>query len=493
MKILKFTFTILFLFSLSSLLFAQTKTITGTVKDKDNSEALPGVSVTIKGSTTGVITDLTGTYKINATEGNTLVFSFIGYSTIEKTVGNSTTLSVDLVSEAKLLSEVRVVGYGTQTKAEFTGSAARINGDVVKEQPIQSFDQALAGRAAGVSIAQPNGVLNNPPVIRIRGINSISLSSYPLVVVDGIPINTGNISTSTAVPNNPLGDINPADIESIDVLKDAASTAIYGSRAAGGVILVTIKRGKTGKPRINYEAWVGVSNVVRLPELLNAEQFISIKNEAVLNAKILGGNANNDNVASALFFPNTDANNNPVDTRWYDYIYRQGVSQSHNISVSGGTNSTNYFFSANYTKQNGFLVGNEFDRKAVRFNIDQELTSWLKFKGGLSYNTSYNESPYAGSLPGSIFFLVGVAHLATALPPNVGPFNPDGSYNVNPASPNTIGVGNNKFVSNWGNPVALLNENRYTSANDRVIANFALDAEIIKNLRLLISTMMLMV
>jgi len=482
MKISKFTFTILFLFSISNYLFAQSKNISGTVKDKDSGEALPGVSVTVKGTTTGVITDLSGSYKIVAAEGNILVFSFIGYSSIEKTVGNASTISIDLVSEAKLLSEVRVVGYGTQTKAEFTGSAARINGDAVKEQPVQSFDQALAGRAAGVSIAQPNGILNNPPVIRIRGINSISLSSYPLVVVDGIPINTGNISTSTAVPNNPLGDINPADIESIDVLKDAASTAIYGSRAAGGVILVTTKRGKTGKPRITYDGWAGVSNVVRLPELLNAEQFIAIKNEAVLNAKILGGNANNDNVASALFFPNYDANNNPVDTRWYDYIYRQGVSQSHNLSISGGTNTTNYFFSANITKQNGFLVGNEFDRKAVRFNIDQELTPWLKFRGGLSYNTSFNESPYAGSLPGSNFFLVNVARLATALPPNVVPFNPDGSYSVNPASPNTIGVGNNKFVSNWGNPVALLNENRYTSANDRVIANFSLDAEIIRNL-----------
>ncbi len=476
MRFSKFTFIIILLFTLSNSLFAQSKTIIGTVKDKDNSEPLPGVSVTVKGSTTGVITDLTGNYKITAVEGNILVFSFIGYSTIEKVVGKTNTITTELVSEAKLLSEVRVVGYGTQTKAEFTGSAARINGDIVKEQPVQSFDQALAGRAAGISIAQPNGVLNIPPVIRIRGINSISLSSYPLVVVDGIPINTGNISSSTAVPNNPLGDINPADIESIDVLKDAASTAIYGSRAAGGVILVTTKRGKAGKPRITYEAWAGVSNVVRLPELLNAEQFIAIKNEAVLNAKTLGGNANNDNVASALFFPNTDANNNPVDTRWYDYIYRQGVSQNHNLSVSGGTNATNYYFSANFTKQNGFLVGNEFNRKAVRFNIDQEFTPWLKFKGGLSYNTSFNESPYAGSLPNSNFFLVGVARLALALPPNVGPYNPDGSYNVNPASPNTIGVGNNKFVSNWGNPVALLNENRYTSANDRVIANFSLEA-----------------
>lgn len=477
--------TIIFVFvllGLSNVLYAQSRSITGTIKDKDSGETLPGVSVLVKGTTNGVVSDLSGNFKIAAPDEAVLVFSYIGYAAIEKKISNQSTYSIELISETKLLSEVRVVGYGTQTKAEFTGSAVRVGGDIIKEQPVQSFDQALSGRAAGVSIAQPNGVLNNPPVIRIRGVNSISLSSYPLVVVDGIPINTGNISTSTAVPNNPLGDINPADIESIDVLKDAASTAIYGSRAAGGVLLVTTKRGKTGKPRITYETWAGVSNITRLPELLNAEQFIAIKNEAVLNAKILGGNANNDKVASAIFFPNYDANNNPVDTRWYDYIYQQGVSQNHNLSISGGTASTNYYFSANYTKQTGFLVGNEFKRKSVRFNIDQELTSWLKFKGGVSYNTSNNESPYAGSLPNSNFFLVGVARLATSLPPNVTAFNADGSYNINPASPNTIGVGNNQFVSNWGNPVALLRENRYTSDNDRIIGNFSLIAELLKNL-----------
>jgi TonB-linked SusC/RagA family outer membrane protein len=301
-------------------------------------------------------------------------------------------------------------------------------------------------------------------------------------VVDGIPINTGNVSTSTAVPNNPLGDINPADIESIDVLKDAASTSIYGSRAAAGVLLITTKRGKSGKAKINYEVWTGFSDVVRLPEVLNAEQYIAIKNEAVLNAKILGGNQNNSSVASALFFPNYDANNRAIDTRWYDYIYQRGTSQSHNLSVSGGNNGTTYYFSANFTDQKGFLVTNEFKRKALRFNIDQEVNSWLKLKGGISYNTSFNQSPYAGSLANSSFFLVGAARLAVALPPNVPAYNADGSYNINPSSPNTIGMGNNQVVSNWGNPVALLNENNYTSTNDRVIANISAVAKLYKNL-----------
>ena len=458
------------------------KVISGTIKDKESGDFLPGVSVLEKGTSNGTITDSNGKFSLTVSETATLVFSFIGYSPIERAASDKAGFNIELLTDSKQLSEVMVVGYGTQTKAEFTGSAVRINGEAIKEQPVQSFDQALAARAAGVSIAQPNGVLNNPPVIRIRGVNSISLSSYPLIVVDGIPINTGNVSASTAVPNNPLGDINPADIESIDVLKDAASTSIYGSRAAAGVLLITTKRGKTGKPRITYETWAGVSDVVRLPKLLNAEQYIAIKNEAVLNAKVLGGNANNDNVASALFFPNTRSDGSPIDTRWYDYIYRKGVSQNHNVSVSGGTETTKYYFSANYTKQNGFLEENEFKRKAVRFNIDQTVNSWLKLKGSVSYNTSYNRSPYAGSLPGSNFFLVGAARLAISLPPNVPAYNEDGSYNISTASPNTIGMGNNKVISNFGNPVALLDLNRFTSENDRVIASFGATAKLLKNL-----------
>ncbi|GAB3973623.1 TonB-dependent receptor [Spirosoma terrae] len=462
--------------------FAQGQSVSGTIKDKTSGEALPGVSVVVKGTTTGTTSDQEGRFKLNVPANATLLFSFIGYATIEQPIQNRTSFTIELSADTKQLSEVMVVGYGTQTKAEFTGSAVRVSGDAIKQQPVQSFDQALQGRAAGVSIAQPNGVLNNPPVIRIRGVNSISLSSYPLVVVDGIPINTGNVSASTAVPNNPLGDINPADIESIDVLKDAASTAIYGSRAAAGVLLITTKRGKEGKPRINYESWAGVSETVRLPQLLNAEQYIAIKNEAVLNAKILGGNQNNDNVASALFFQNNNPDGTPIDTRWYDHIYRTGVSQSHNISVSGGTKSTSYFFSANYTKQQGILRGNDFNRKGARFNIDQEITNWLKLKASVSYNTSFNLSPYSGSTPNTTFLLVSAARLAIALPPNVPAYNPDGSYNISASNPNTIGMGNNQVVSNFGNPVALLDLNRYSSQNDRIIGSFSANARILKNL-----------
>ncbi|GGF22010.1 SusC/RagA family TonB-linked outer membrane protein [Hymenobacter cavernae] len=388
-------------------------------------------------------------------------------------------------ADAKQLADVVVVGYGTQSKEEFTGSAARVKGDVVKDLPVQSFDQGLAGKATGVSIGQPNGVLNNAPVIRIRGINSISLSSYPLVVVDGIPINTGNVAGSSTVANNPLGDINPADIESIDVLKDAASTSIYGSRAAAGVILITTKSGKAGKPKVTYEGWAGVTRAVRLPKLLNAEQFMMIKNEAVLNAKILTGKENDPTVPSALFFPMYNADGSLVDTDWYKEVYQTGFSQNHSLGVSGGSETTKYYFSTNYSKQKGILKTNEFTRKAVRFNLDHKLTPWLSLTGNANYNNTLNSSPNTGSLEGNAFGIVGSARLAWISAPNVPVYNPDGSYNITTA--NAIGMGNNQVASNFYNPVPVLNLNKYTSENDHIIGNFVADFHPVKGLNYRIS------
>lgn len=459
-------------------LFVPPLSITGKVID-EKGVTLPGVSVSVKGTSKAVSTDINGEFKLVADENSVLVFSYIGYKQQEVTFKTGTTLKVVLVEEMTALKEVVVVGYGTQTKAEFTGSAARVSGDVLKDAPVQSFDQGLAGKAAGVSIGQPNGALNNPPVIRIRGINSISLSSYPLIVVDGIPINTGDQSGNTTVASNPLGDINPADILSIDVLKDAASTSIYGSRAAAGVLLITTKGGKTGKPVVTYDGWTGVSNAVRLPKMLDAQQFMDIKNEAVLNAKILGGNANNPAVASALFFPTYKEDGTIVNTNWYDKIYQSGISQNHSLSVSGGSETTKYYFSANFSDQNGILKTNEFTRKGARFNLDHKLTPWLNLTANVTYNNTLNASPNTGSLTGNAFGLNGSARLAWLTAPNVYAINPDGSYNVNGS---TMGMGKNLVQSNFYNPVPLLDLNNYTSTNDRIIGNFAAGIKLMKGL-----------
>jgi len=458
------------------------KEISGVITDNENGEALPGVAILIKGTSTGTISDMNGKYIIKVPDGGSpvLVFSYVGYIAQEITVGAQSTVNVKLAGSTKQLSELMVVGYGTQSKEEFTGSAARVSGDKLKDMPVQSFDQGLAGRATGVSIGQPNGVLNNAPVIRIRGVNSISLSSYPLIVVDGIPINTGDVSANSTVANNPLGDINPADIESIDVLKDAASTSIYGSRAAAGVLLITTKSGKTGKAKVTYEGWTGMTNATRLPTMLNAEQFMTIKNEAVLNAKNLGGNGANDAVASALFFPTFNEDGSVVNTNWYDKVYQTGVSQNHSVSISGGSESTKYYFSTNYSNQKGILKTNEFTRKAARFNVDHKLNSWLSFSSNINYNTSLNSSPNTGSLSGNAFGLVGSARLAWLSAPNVYAVNPDGSYNV--STSNTLGMGKNLVASNFYNPVPMLDLNKYTSENDRIIANFGATVKIIKGL-----------
>ncbi|MFD1872281.1 SusC/RagA family TonB-linked outer membrane protein [Hymenobacter bucti] len=451
---------------------AQTRVaVTGKVTDKAGAE-IPGVTVLVKGTGQGAATDVNGVFKISCAPDSRLVFSFLGYVAQEVALNGRPTVNVTLATDSKQLDDVVVVGYGTQTKAEFTGAAARVSGDAVKDLPVQSFDQGLAGKATGVSIGQPNGVLNNAPVIRIRGVNSISLSSYPLIVVDGIPINTGNASGNTTVANNPLGDINPADIASIDVLKDAASTAIYGSRAAGGVILITTKSGKNGKARVTYEGWAGATRAARLPTLLNAEQYMLIKNEAVLNAKISSGNEGNAGVAGASFFPNYNADGSLVDTNWYDYVYQTGVSQNHSLSVSGGSDATKYYLSTNYSDQKGILKTNEFTRKGVRFNLSHQLTPWINLSATANYNNTLNTSPNTGSLEGNAFGIVGSARLAWISAPNVGPFNPDGSYNLSGA--NTIGMGNNTVASNFYNIVPLLDLNKYTSENDRIISTFSM-------------------
>ena len=457
---------------------AQTK-VSGKVKDQAGAD-LPGVTVLVKGTNQGTATDVNGVFTLTCAPDAQLVFSFLGYAAQEVAVAGRSTFSVALATDSKQLDDVVVVGYGTQSKAEFTGAAARVSGEAIKDLPVQSFDQGLAGKATGVSIGQPNGVLNNAPVIRIRGINSISLSSYPLIVVDGIPINTGNLANNTTVANNPLGDINPADIASIDVLKDAASTAIYGSRAAAGVILITTKSGKSGKARVSYEGWAGVTNAVRLPKMLNAEQFMLIKNEAVLNAKMSSGNENTATVPGASFFPTYNPDGSLVDTNWYDYVYQTGVSQNHSLSVSGGSETTKYYLSTNYSDQKGILKTNEFTRKGVRFNLSHQLTPWLSLSGNANYTNSLNASPSTGSLEGNAFGLVGSARLAWLSAPNVPAINADGNYNLSTA--NTLGMGNNTVASNFYNVVPLLDLNKYTSENDRIITNFSVGVTPFKGL-----------
>lgn len=454
---------------------AQERTVSGKVTASEDGSPLPGVSVTVKGTKQGTQTDASGVYKVNVSGNATLIFSFIGTVSQEIAVGTRTIVDVQLVSDNKQLSEVVVVGYGTQKRTEFTGAASTVKATQIAERPVQSFSQGLTGQAAGVNITQPNGLLNNPPVIRVRGLSSLSLSSFPLVVVDGIPITTGDVSGNAAT-NNPLGDINPADIESIDVLKDAASAAIYGSRAAAGVLLITTKRGKAGKTKVSVDSWAGVSNAVRLPDVLNAQQYMDHKNMAIANALALNPNAvaaSQRNDKNQSFLPNYDSKGNLIDTDWYKEVYRTGVSQNHNLTVQGGTEKTNYYFSAGFSNQDGFLRANSFQRRSGRLNLDHQATSWLKLSANINFANSMNKSPNSGSYTGGAFATSGLGRIAVAQVPNLPAYNEDGTYNL---ENNTVGRRNNLLPAQFPNAAALRDLDKNTSETNRIISN--LGAEI---------------
>lgn len=414
----------------SGVLLAQ-KTLSGKVTD-EKGDPIPNASVTVKGTTNGTVTNSEGNFSftIPAT-ARVLVISAVDFTKQEITIGSSSNFDVKLVSEDKSLQEVVVVGYGTQRRGETVGNVSSIKGTDIAQRPVQSFESALSGKAAGVQITVPNGVLNNPPVFRIRGTNSISLSSYPLIVIDGVPTYTDD-QGATSAPANPLASINPNDIESIDIAKDAAATAIYGSRAANGVVFITTKKGRIGKARVNYDGWLGFSKATRLPEVFNAQQYVAYKNVALNNLK-----ANVPATTGSFIIPN-DANGNPINTNWYDEVYRTGVSNSHSLNVSGGTEGTTYYMAVGYTKQQGILQKNDFQRANALLNVDSRVTKMITIGGKLSYSNERNDiGGSSGSLPGEGFASAGAARLSFALPPNVSPFNNNGTYNI--ASGTAIG------------------------------------------------------
>ena len=467
--------------TLTSSLLAQTRQVTGKVTSSEDGSALPGVSVSLKGTSRGTSTAGDGSYKIMVGDGAVLVYSFTGFNAQSLTVGNKTQMDVVLVGDNKQLSEVVVVGYGTRKRQEFTGAASTVKAASIAERPVQSFSQGLTGQAAGVNITQPNGLLNNPPVIRVRGLSSLSLSSFPLVVIDGIPISTDNVSANSTT-NNPLADINPSDIESIDILKDAASAAIYGSRAGAGVLLITTKRGKNGKAKVSIDSWAGISQAVRLPDVLNAQQFMDHKNGAIANALLMNPNAvaaSQRNAQNQSFLPNYKPDGSLIDTDWSKEVYQTSVSQNHNLSITGGNDKTNYYFSTGYSDQDGFLRSNSFQRRSGRFNMDHQATNWLKLTANFNYSNTMNRAPISGSNPGGAFNTSGLGRIAVAQVPNLPAYLPDGSYNL---ENNTVGRMNNLLPAQFPNPAVVRDLDKISSENTRLIANLGAEIRLMEGL-----------
>ena len=344
------------------------RTITGQVTDADNGETLIGVNILVKGTTRGTVTDFDGNFSIEAEDTDVLVFSYTGYRDVEVTVGNQTLVNLTLSADISQLDEVVVVGYGTRKKSHNTGAIAQVGGDEVAAIQAARVDDALAGKLPGVLIQNQDGAPGADPKIQIRAASSISGDSNPLIVVDGYPI-SGSLAT-----------VNPNDIQSMEVLKDAASAAIYGSRGANGVILVTTKKGKSGKPSISYNAYASTSSKYRGNILASGPEWAAHARE-----EIAAGNWNLSQVDPAFVEFRLNAyENSPGAISPEDWLFRNGNSMSHDLSISGGTDDINYFASVGYLNTDGIVITQGFERYNARLNVDAKIGS--RFKTGLNIN-----------------------------------------------------------------------------------------------------------
>lgn len=441
--------------------------VVGNVTDK-NGLPIPSVTVQEQGTRNGVLTDFDGNFSIKVgSDESVLVFTFIGMQSLRKTVAGNTTMNIQMQEDEQALDEIVVVGYGTQRRSEVTGSISNVAGEAVAELPVQSFESALNGRATGVNITANAGVLNSAPVFRIRGTNSLSLSSYPLIVVDGVPMFTSeNESSLGYASTNPLSSINPSDIESIDIAKDAAATSIYGSRAANGVVFITTKKGKRGAATVSLESWIGFTSPNKLPDVLNAAEYIEIKNEGLRNEGTY-------DPVSNYYDYSLDANGNPIDTDWSDYIYQTGISHNNNLSISGATELTRYYGSVGYTEQEGIFKENTFDRKSVLFNISNNTTSWLEVGAKVNYINENNASAMATG-KSSATATGAMARLDLMTAPIASPYNNDGTFNN--TSSGFIGLQDNfghlkQSRLGFTNPVLSMKHNYSNNNVDHVQSN----------------------
>ncbi|TAH21975.1 MAG: TonB-dependent receptor [Cytophagales bacterium] len=451
LRLFSFVFAFLICAVLAPSAFAQSKTVKGKVTASDDGAALPGVNIVIKGTSTGTTTDVEGNFSVNVPSSESvLVFSFVGFLQQEIVVGNQSTIDIKLVSDVRALGEIVVVGYGEQKKRDITGSMASVTSKDFNVGAVASPEQLMQGRVAGVVITSANGDPGAAPNVRIRGGTSVNASNQPLYVIDGVPVDNtsatpdgGNVSTAPA--RNPLNTINPNDIESIDVLKDASAAAIYGSRGANGVILITTKKGKEGKTTLNYNTYYGVATVARYLPLLNAAEY---------------------KAEGARLFPGKTFGT--ADTDWQKEVFQAAAIKSHDVSFGGGTANTQYRVSLNYFNQDGLVRNSGMERVAARINathkaINNKLA--LNLNLSVSSNTDRNV-PYSstGGFAGGLFT-------------NILKMNP--TYPVR----NADGTYFEYATTSIRNPVALVNQIVDGTRTTRVLGSVLAEYEIISGLK----------
>ncbi|SEL39031.1 TonB-linked outer membrane protein, SusC/RagA family [Aquimarina amphilecti] len=409
---------LILVFFISSIALAQQRSISGTVTDS-NGLPIPGVNVIIKNTNRGTQTDFDGVYSVEAANGEIIMYSFLGYVSQEISITSQNKIDVILKEDVSALEEVVVVGFGTQSRRKITANIASISSDKINEIPTPSLQSTLTGKAAGVQVTQLNGKVEGGVKVRVRGISTISSSQEPLYVVDGIPITNSDESINDS-PINPLIALNPNDIESIDILKDASSAAIYGARGTNGVIIITTKQGKQGKTKVSLNSSYGISSATNTRDWLNAEQYVELVTESALNVGFTqaGIEGQFDFYANGLDWRNGD-----VDTDWQELALVDGSVQDFGVSVSGGSEKTRFFMSTAYNNTDGIVRGNQLERYSFRTNIDHTLSE--KFRVGTNSSVSKsiidrisNDNAFATPLQAIAQTPLSPAYLADGVTPN---------------------------------------------------------------------------
>jgi TonB-linked SusC/RagA family outer membrane protein len=446
---------------LSIQLLAQNRTITGKVNDAFGSP-VAGASVQVKGTGNGTVTKDGGTFSLSVPANSTLTISAVNHHTQELAIGDQTIYTITLqAGSQQSMDEVVVVGYTSINRRSLTGSVSKVQAGEIENRPVTSFDQALTGKAAGLQVNTSSGLIGDNVIIRIRGAASLGSSSQPLFVIDGTPVVQGNAG-QLYNPVNALSDLNPNDIESVEVLKDASASAIYGSRAAAGVILITTKKGKAGQNKLTYDGYYGITQVSKKLNILNAEQYATNINKMRSNAGL--GNV----IASGDF--NGDGKNDETD--WQKEVFHSGKTHNQNISLSGGTSRLSFYGSVSYLDFENYIINNRLRRGSLRLNTTLKATGWLTFGINSQYSRGFQYGLGSGT---------GAA--ASGIP--VGPLRYYPNVPVRDANGNFyVGQGNNGLtVGSIPNPVAPLLANFDNVDTRRLITSGYAEATIIRGLK----------
>jgi len=481
--------------------------VTGRVVDDETDDPLQGVTVFVVDTQVGTTTDVNGRFSLNVPDdAEVIAFSYIGYVSQNITIGDQTEFNIRLKSDIAMIDDIVVVGYGTQQREEVTGSVVSISAEMIQNNPSSSFENALQGRLAGVNVAESSGEPGAAPQITIRGTGSISAGNEPLYVIDGVPLSQnfnqqGSIGSQRSSfqppPANPLATLNPNDIESIEVLKDASSAAIYGSRGSNGVILVTTKKGtKNTAPRISVRSYVGTQSVFNEPDLMNAEEVIDYTKDARNNTYLRqqdptntaspnynpqydpdtnAGREANGAVANHLI-PEAYVNWDGTDTDWLDLVLEPSKLQNYDMTVSGGSDNVTYMIGGGFLDQAGIIDGSGFERYSVKTSLTGDFTD--RFQVGLQLNAALTENnrksanaPYFGTPPGIIYS-------AMTQSPVVNPFNEDGTYRQLEDSHNQLGGA----MTTTNHPLATRDFINEKIKNNRIYGNLYGQYSISENL-----------